>query len=276
MWNRKLNSKQHKTMIKYQLTYDRKDYRYNDKIFPDYSLVGIINRDSILSDYVKPQVDDFFKEGQLFAPLVPKYRGKFEDIVGDYRYRTMQAIRFKGYEEAIKDNSEAYKVHALPDFGTWIDVLPRGIIFPISAKFKYLIEDLNLPDHRFFEAQTLFKEKLVNHYVFQLNLKYHYDLIDFEQSEFCNWSKTENRGIGEEVENVRNIDELQKIEKEKDWEIWGYHKAVMKEEFAQLDIVQTYQFGTLISEKLKNRIEEFKLTGISIKECPVEFYIGQA
>ncbi len=47
----------------------------------------------------------------------------------------------------------------------------------------------------------------------------------------------------------------------------------MKPKFRELDFVTFYQFGNLVSERLKNAIEEAELTGVEFYELqiPIEF-----
>ena len=73
---------------------------------------------------------------------------------------------------------------------------------------------------------------------------------------------------------VNSISELNKISIEKNWDEWGFNKAVMKPEFNTLDICWVGIFEILISERLKDAIENAQLTGISIKECPLNFEIS--
>ncbi|KAB1159596.1 hypothetical protein F7018_04620 [Tenacibaculum aiptasiae] len=57
-----------------------------------------------------------------------------------------------------------------------------------------------------------------------------------------------------------------------EWRDWGFERAVMKKEYKNIDAAKlAYPYGVLISERLKNALEEAKLTGFKITPFPVEF-----
>ncbi|WP_175578641.1 hypothetical protein, partial [Tenacibaculum aiptasiae] len=94
--------------------------------------------------------------------------------------------------------------------------------------------------------------------------------VDLKNSTFCEWKRGEK--IGEEIINVSNIDELLDYEDDNEWWSWGFKRAVMKEKYKNIDAAKlAYPYGILISERLKNALEEAKLTGFKISPFPVEF-----
>ena len=48
----------------------------------------------------------------------------------------------------------------------------------------------------------------------------------------------------------------------------------MKPEFETIDMTHLGVIGIVISERLKNAIEEANLTGVKIIPCPIEFHLS--
>ena len=65
---------------------------------------------------------------------------------------------------------------------------------------------------------------------------------------------------------------LTDLELNNNWGSWGFNRAVMKPQFKTIDcMTMPYPYGILISERLKNALEDASLTGFEIKPFPVEF-----
>ena len=217
-------------------------------ILPSLSPADIKDHDKILSWDRNPY--DFLPENTSFSPLLPKYYG---DIV---------------------DNSEIKEV---PDFCTWIERSPKGIMYPVSPRFKEILEKFNLTEHRFYDANVIIQDEMLPFNVFHVfPLRYYGNsLIDFNHSTFCNFHPGKKVKLGDEHVKASGFDELYAIRKERKWRSWGYNKAFVKPEFHNLDWIRTHTYGILISEELKNEIEAAGLTGAKITPCPIEFKVYQ-
>lgn len=78
-------------------------------------------------------------------------------------------------------------VGIVDDFSDWINEQPKGVCFPISAKFKDLIVKYKRQRHRIYQAGILIKNELKPFFVIQFDSDYHKELIDFEKSTFVIW-----------------------------------------------------------------------------------------
>ena len=218
--------------------------RKNNGTFPRMSPIEVVQKDFLLN---KEKIfNDFFPENVFFSPLIPKY-------LGDNPSKIIQSIA---------------------DLHTWTEREPKGLMYVVSEKLKDLLSRFNLAPHRFYAAQVLFENQLIEYYVFHITSNYYEQIIDFKNSTFCNWSFIKKIKLGDENIKVNSINEIYKISEEKDWDKWGFNKAALKPEFNDLDLCWFTNLGIIISEKLKNAIESADLTGIEITECPVEFEVS--
>lgn len=80
--------------------------------------------------------------------------------------------------------------------------------------------------------------------------------------------------LNNDHEKLNNLDSMGDLILNTGWSDVGFNKAVMSSEFAQLDLINTLQYGRLISERLKEAIEFEGITGVKIEECPVQFEIN--
>ena len=166
----------------------------------------------------------------------------------------------------FEDNKE---VNFICDFNGWIGENPFNYGFPISEKMKVILDKFRTFG-QFTKTKVLFKEELLNYNVLELNLDSFSSFVDFENSTFCEWD--ELKKIGEKSQKINNFNEILDIEVEKDWWGWGFDKAIMNPKFKDIDCIDMpYPYGILISERLKNALEEANLTGFEIKPFPVEF-----
>ncbi|WP_175578644.1 hypothetical protein, partial [Tenacibaculum aiptasiae] len=94
--------------------------------------------------------------------------------------------------------------------------------------------------------------------------------VDLDHSKFCEWDNLNKVGV--DFFSFKNERELQRFVMKNEWRDWGFERAVMKKEYKNIDAAKlAYPYGVLISERLKNALEEAKLTGFKITPFPVEF-----
>ncbi|WP_431165786.1 hypothetical protein [Tenacibaculum halocynthiae] len=170
-----------------------------------------------------------------------------------------------------RHSDEYEEVGFLCDLHGWIGDKPNYFYgFPISKKMKEIIGEFNLYPNKFYNAKVLFKEEFHEYYIWQLFLNGFDKFVDLEHSTFCEWD--EMKKIGSEVFKFNNEEELTDAVMEKEWWDWGFERAVMKPEFKEIDcMAMPYPYGILISERLKNALEEAELTGFEIIPFPVDF-----
>ncbi len=217
----------------------------NDTIYPDLTAEGVFDKELILNK--DKGFNEFLPEGTTFTPLIPKFIGDFPPA----------------------------EVKAIPDFPGWIRRKPKGMFYIVSERFKDILQSFTFQECRWHDAHVLFDEKLVPFFVFQLNTNYNEYLINFEKSTFCNIHYRKKIKLNDDHEKVNKFDELYELEKDKGWNSAGFNRAVMKPKFRELDVLFTYHYHLLISERLKNAIEAANITGVKITECPVAFEIAK-
>ncbi|WP_299135507.1 hypothetical protein [uncultured Tenacibaculum sp.] len=155
------------------------------------------------------------------------------------------------------------------DFNGWIGENPFKYGYPISENMKLVLDKYNTLG-KFLKTKVLFNENFLNYYVFELSLDSFSSFVDFENSTFCEWDELEK--IGKVSMKIKNFSEVLKFRRENDWWGWGFDKGVMKSGFKEVDCIDMpYPYGILISERLKNALEEAELTGFKITPFPVEF-----
>ena len=189
----------------------------------------------------------FYKNNPSFNYLTPMYRGENKvepDIIADY--------------------------HA------WVGKEPRrGYFRPVSKKLKELLSNFNLGEHRFYPAQVLLKGDLHPYYVFHLLYNSFTEYIDFSETVFNNLNSFKKLDAGK-LERMK-FDSFEEMQAYSDlnWNYnWNYDRLVLKSNFRELDYCYMLNIdGDLISERLKEKIEQDGITGIKIEQLsiPIEF-----
>ncbi len=229
---------------KFRLYYETRE-EYNNLIYPRLDASYVFNPEIILNksrDYYS-----FLPVDTTIVPLMPDFG-----------------------EETIPNPI------TIPDFLGWTRRSPaKGDFYPTSEKLKNLMEEFNLPESQWYKAGILKKEKIISFYVLQLNIGEYKKLINFDESTFCDFNFAAMKKRNDAQIKVNKFEDL-KLEREaQGWRTIGLNKAVMKPKFEHLDLFQTYDYGLLISERLKDAIEAAKITGVKITECPIEFEIAE-
>ena len=161
----------------------------------------------------------------------------------------------------------------LVDFHGWIKVEPRkGLFYPISKKFKEILEQHTQFDHRFYKARVLFKGEYFPYFVWRILSKKYQEYIDFDKTRYNNlntWRKLKHDKL--EVKQFSSYDKMDKYS-EDNWDYdWNYERLVMKSSFRNLDYCYIFGLGSgnVVSERLKIAIEEAGLTGIRFEPVPI-------
>lgn len=171
----------------------------------------------------------------------------------------------EGREE--KASKAIYDYHSFWGEAPW-----GGWLNPVSKRFKEVLEQFNLGEHRFYPAYVLFKKQKHEYFVLQIFYNYYQSFIDFEKTIFNNLDY--DRDLEDRVFETKQFSSLQEVEdySEIHWGAavnWNYERIVMKPEFKEVDLITFYKFGDIVSERLKNAIEEAGFQGISFEELPV-------
>jgi hypothetical protein len=146
----------------------------------------------------------------------------------------------------------------------------------ISRKLKLLLDEFQLPiSHHIYSSKLLYKNSKLNYYIFQFYWKYIFEknlqYFNYRKSIFWNPVKKENVIVNNEKEfllSYKNIYRENKSLKE----IMQNKKLVLKE---KLDFfpMQMFLQDNIISEKLKNTIEENGIEGFEFSELDYEVVV---
>ena len=161
----------------------------------------------------------------------------------------------------------------IADFHLWINKRPmKGKFYPISKKFKEILEQHTQFDHRFYKARVLFKGEYFPYFVWRILSKKYQEYIDFDKTRYNNlntWRKLKHDKL--EVKQFSSYDKMDKYS-EDNWDYdWNYERLVMKPSFRELDYCYIFGLGNgnIVSERLKIAIEEAGLTGIRFEPVPI-------
>ncbi len=227
-------------MKKYTLEEDGRDYKGSYGLFPLFNAQKIESQEILVKDF--NYYDTFLPDNTSFKNMTLGYIGE------------------GGFPK---------KPHALADFHGWIIEKPHGIMYPISPKFKEILMGFNIPFTKFYNGSVMFNGIEKTYYVFQV-LTNQNQLIDFDKSTFYygNFYGVRKNDLTVSGKNIAEI------ENQLESSSWFFESAVMKPEFEEIDLCFLNRYRILISERLKNAIEEANLTGVKITPCPIEFHLS--
>lgn len=166
----------------------------------------------------------------------------------------------------------------LQDVHGFIGEYPTGASWYISDRFKRLLKNFCIAEgHHFYATRLLYKGEKLDYWIFQYAIKnktYVKDaVIDFEKSIFYN-------EVDDTLINVENYDEF-KVERKKIEEGSNYSKdlitkkLVLKNRVDFLPLFGINNSGEIVSENLKQAIEEANLIGLEFKELNYEVEVLQ-
>jgi len=161
----------------------------------------------------------------------------------------------------------------IADYHMWHgEHTPRGgTTSVVSAKFGDILKSFNLTASKFYRARVLFKGDFHPYYVWQVLQDEYKPYVDFELSEFNNLNfsrKLKNMDL--EVRKFSSFDELHAYRKEHWKRKWNYERLVMKPGFREIDFSMLPNLHFIVSERLKDALEEADLLGVGFAELPVE------
>ncbi len=147
--------------------------------------------------------------------------------------------------------------------------------YMISGKFKKIIEDFTFHHIIFLDSIVTFRNERYPYFI--LSVIETIDIVNFPKSTFiADRLSPALRSGGDIVAVTSNNDYVLKSSQVWNEKGFGYSLIPTKIVLNYRSDLVKFPFGmTLISEKLKQKIEEEKLTGIVFEETDIEFYIDQ-
>ena len=164
-------------MKKYILDIDGRDYNGSYQLFPRF------NPQNIESQYAIDRKKNYNK---TFMPDETSFKGMFLGYIGEGGFPMVP--------------------HAICDIHKWIVREPYGFMYPISARFKEILEKFNIPNLKFYPGSVIWKDTEYPYYVFHL-LIFQFDFIDFSKSTFIQ-GNIDGQKEGELIVNGNNMDEV--------------------------------------------------------------------
>jgi hypothetical protein len=157
--------------------------------------------------------------------------------------------------------------HAICDMHTWVERKPRALVYPISPRFRDILNKFNIPEVRFYDGSVVWKNEEYQYYVLHL-LTRQFQYIDFSHSTFikCNFEGVKKKGSP-----IINGNSMEEVLHKLGAESFTFERAVMLPEFRNIDMYYLDIHGILITQSLKDAIEKADLTGMKISECSIDF-----
>jgi len=163
-----------------------------------------------------------------------------------------------------------YKFHRgekilLRDFEIWDSGSPNAHCIVCSPHFRSVLEKLNLPPHRFYNAEIDVLGKPENYFVLHFIFEY-LDVMNFYQSRFAQAELMKTEPIEKlfakgEIENKDQYNALNT--KLIDMDKWIYPRRIVFPTSHQFDV---FALGgsIVLSENAKNEIEKAGITGVAM------------
>lgn len=182
-------------------------------------------------------------------------------------------VSFKGMSLVYAEDFGApAEPHALCDMHTWLGKSPSALTYPVSPRFKKVLASFHIPQLKFYDGSVKWKGAEQMYHVMQLLTRQH-QYINFEASTF---QECDFRGNRKGNDTPVKVDSWTALQEKFKGVLFTFAEAVMTLAFEELDMFYTDIWGIIITERLKNAIEESQLTGVKIKECPLDFKIASS
>ncbi|MBO6515649.1 MAG: hypothetical protein JJ975_03770 [Bacteroidia bacterium] len=141
-----------------------------------------------------------------------------------------------------------------------------GAGFIVSKRLKLILEDMNLPKHRFYHLTYKRKDGALidgHYYFFQYVLEHNFEWIDFDNSTFYIRQEIGDQRMDVTVQNAKELVELIDVSHDHFKRVL-FDSLTFNSSYSEADFFELYQLNWLpiISERLKNRLEEENITGL--------------
>lgn len=158
-----------------------------------------------------------------------------------------------------------------------VDRSSLGFGLVVSDTFKAVLQEMNLPPHRFYPQKFKSLHPMTVNYSWFHFYNDIFQYVDFSKSEFEFFHSTEFHSI-EKVKITSRDEYMGYLKKQKHQLGFRATKVILTDNFPNYDIFDTFILtynSMLISEKLAHRILALKLTGIELHKFEfMEFRIG--
>ena len=145
----------------------------------------------------------------------------------------------------------------------------------ISDKFKLILERFNCYGFQFFETYIIQdNQKFANYW--QTNVfDFPYQYVDFEKTRFLFKDRDADKNIISKVINFKDVEEFKAFANQVRYPKWIFFKDIVFNQDINLDFFALrYTEGAqkgIISERLKNELEENGITGIEFRPIEISY-----
>ncbi len=183
----------------------------------------------------------------------------------DYYQKYITSAKFDSTNDCIYLELTKYRGGnlILRDFFSWDLGQPNAYFIVCSAKFSFVLTELNLPKYKLYNAEIDVKGKKYKYYVLHFVQEYLHD-IDYSRSQFAEVELMENERISRmcnlgEIKCAEHFHKKNKLLIEN--MIYLYPKKIYFKPEINYDIFGL-QGQIILSEKAKNDIEKAGITGV--------------
>lgn len=201
------------------------------------------------------------------------------NVIGHYPQTELR----NSYNPSLPNSHRQVHPHNFPEFDPNLELTLHEKAIPtdfieksgasfgmiINAKFKNIIEQFNLPPHRFYPIKVFQKGHLLDYYWFHYVVDDFWKYLDKENSKAVifddnkNFEAIQNLSLDLDPEEYKNLEYFElPYNQHLRWE-----QISFKPDFPNYDLYQTKSFGldTFLSHKLITALEDAGITGFETK-----------
>ena len=175
----------------------------------------------------------------------------------------------------ILANAVLFPKAKITDFINTYNVIGFSISMLISDKFKKVFEKFNLFGLQFFPTFIIQNDIKIEGYWQTHISEQGFKLLDFEKNKFVYKKRVDEKVIYEEINNINSLEDFLKCKEEKILPTELYFlNLILKEDEFDFFFIPHYINGNgygIVSENLKNELENQGITGIEFRPIEVPF-----
>ena len=208
---------------------------------------------------------DYIISEQLGTPTT--FVTNIHKVANSFYSKFIHKNKFKKFEDVIYLDVALFAGESLNlrDFHLWNAGRPQAYLIVCSPRFRSVLEKLNLPPHRFYNAEIDVLGKPENYFVLHFIFEY-LDVMNFYYSRFAQAELMKTEPIEKlfakgEIENKDQYNALNT--KLIDMDKWVYPRRIVFPTSHQFDV---FALGgsIVLSQNAKNEIEKAGITGVAM------------
>jgi len=186
----------------------------------------------------------------------------------------------KGYNPTLDNSHRKVDQFNFPDFIPNLELelhenaIPTNFIMRIGAtfgiiiddKFKNLLQQFNLPPHHFYKIKVSYNNVILNYYWFHYIVDDFWDYIDLENSTIKITHNTNHENFKiKPIKSIQNLIEI-RTNLERGFYLTA-NELILKKNLPYdiFSLTNELYYPPIISERLKNKLDDECMTGYEIK-----------